>query len=147
MNVRPKNSTTKQFYWTFKQATEMTENITAMPHLHHIVVFHCVLMFQQLHYFWYMEKLNKHGGGKNVIILCTNFFMICISLSKKKSQKTKTKHPNPQPFAFLAWSKQGFILKIQDLRMTDLTWHSRSVGFGRVHWAVRVNSRIFANVD
>lgn len=66
-----------------------------MPHLGHIAVFHCVLMFWQLSYFWHMEKLNKHGGGKNVIMPCTNSLMIRISLSKKtqNNQTKKTKLP------------------------------------------------------
>lgn len=114
MNVRPKNCTTKQFYWTFKQATEMTENITAMPHLHHIAVFHSVLMFQQLSYIWYMEKLNKHGGGKNVIILCTNSFMICMSLSKKAPNKTKQKNQVPNHLHFLLEGNK------------DLSWRYRT---------------------
>lgn len=141
MNVRPKNSE----YWTFKESAELTENIRAMPHLHHVAVVHSVLMFQQLSYFWYMEKSNREEAKTLSPSVVTLYWSASLSQKKTPPNKTNKKPQTPNHLhSFLEGNKDLSWRYRASLRLTDLTWHSRSVEFGRVNRAVTLNSRIFA---
>lgn len=133
MNVRPKNSTTKLFFWTSKEATELTENITVMPCLGHIAVLHSVLMFRQLSYFWYMDKLNKHAGGKNVIIPCTNSLMM-ISLSKNP-QNNQTKKAKPPTICISCLKETRIYTEDTGPPYDQHIWHDTSKVWNLEGWA------------
>lgn len=114
-----------------------------MPHLSQITFLRSILIFQQLSFLWYMDKSNKHGQ-ETEMLSSTNSLIICCFLSQKKNSKY---------LHFLLEGKEDISWWYRTSSwLTDLKdnadnveikciWHNKNLEFGRMHWAVTLNSK------